>query len=200
MQHGGPATNSIVNQKMAYLQEVWPECCDQDHLFRNAEALISLHTLLQLLVDEAANHALKSDGVRQYLLKKLGLRLKDLPSLPHRITSDLKLILREMNSGRSEFLRQIAMEALVYFKDGGYFRALHEALKAIVLTPTWGSGDVVRIRSMVQQIVIEFLLKSYSLKTVTNIGRDIFDDWTESNGRVFTQFPTGIPRAQWETG
>ena len=87
------------------------------------------------------------------------------------------------------------------FKRGDYFEKTFKNLKKIIFNNKWESRDEERLRYINQVLIVEFLIKGYSLNSIASFPDNIFSkydiqklDYIRIPRRIEVLKPTGLFR------
>ncbi len=181
----------MINQKIEYWIDVWAELIRHFNNNQYGLELNNPHVALVVLIDEIENNELRNKETRAYLLTTIAHFHKHDPIIKKFLPTEFSLILQSFSKNSQYYLLQAAKAVMPFFREGKYFIESYNQLKEILADSNWKTGDESQIDSLSNSLIVELLLKGYSLKTIQDMPRNIFQDVTEKSHH----FPTVIT---WE--
>lgn len=146
------------------------------------------HLLLLDIKDEIQFNRLKNKNVLRFFKEQIGYYLEKDPVIKT-IKSDFILISKELDFKRLEYFLQLCDSVLKMFKNGEYFEASVDLLAEKILSSSWTDADTDVIELLSRNIIIEFILRDFSQKSINQFAIDIFDTYEEESGHYLTSFP-----------
>jgi hypothetical protein len=191
-----------INEKIIYFVEVWEELISYFNKNSYGLDLISPHLNILDIIDEIESNHLENKENKKYFYRQINQILKNDSVINTIYESEFKLIRRVFNTNRSFYLLQLCKRFLEKFKKGDYFIESFKRLKKIILSKEWNENDEEKIFYFNQVLIIEFLLKGYSLDTIESLPRNLFDKYSvqkiKKNEIIFTNFPHGVKEEKFE--
>jgi len=179
----------VQNEKIDYWIDSWDELIRYFNHNHYGLELNNPHVALIVLIDEIENNELRSKETRSYLQETIAHFHKHDPVVKKHLSAEFSLILQSFNGHSQFYLLQSAKSALAFFRDGKYFFESYNLLCEIFADPNWKAGEESQIDGIANTLIVELLLKGYSLKTIQGMPQSIFQDVT-SEGHNFPTIVT----------
>lgn len=184
-----------VTDKIKYWVDLWEDLIDNFNEKSHGLKLLNPHLLLRDIVDEIDSNDFGNKDNRKYFYDQLNFFLKNDPAIKRNFKTDFELIRRIFNSDRNIYLRQLCKNVYDIFQTGNYFRESFQILQDIILDPQHKETDETNINFISQSLIVELLLKGYSLKTMRVIPQNIFSTYYMRENFLETDYPHSI---RWE--
>lgn len=186
-----------INEKIKYWVDIWEDLITNFNNNSFGFTLISPQLIISDIIDEIEFNQLKNKKIKKYFLYQINEIIKNDETIKKYFIIEFKLIIKYLNNGNSFLISQVCKKIFEIFKNGKYFYKTYQILKKILMNNKWENGEEEKIRYFSQVLIIEFLLKGYSLDTIKNFPNNIFDKYTlhnlDSNIQIInTKFPHGI--------
>lgn len=178
-----------VNDKIKYWVDLWEDLIENFNKKFYGLNLVNPQLLIKDVIDEIHSNAFHNKENRKYFYKQLNWFLNHDPALKKCFSTDFTLIRREFNSGKNFYLLQICQTVQEIFSGGKYFEESYNILKQILQNPVWEVNDEENISIITQHLIIELLLKGYSLKTIHSFPRRLFDKYPFRGDSLITEYP-----------
>jgi hypothetical protein len=179
-------------EKIVYWIDTWEDLFNNFDNYYGLE-LVNPHLILIDIKNEIQLNKLKNKKNVFFFKKKISNFIKFDPVIKGDYKSDFILIIKELDLNRPEYFLELCNAILDDFKKGEYFYKTIEKLERILLNPTKSDDDFKLIYYLSQNLIVEFILKGFSLKTIRSFPENIFDDYTIIEGKfISTKFPHGI--------
>ena len=181
---------NLIYRKIEYFYDLW------NHYLHNATSnfsgltLYSPHLLLKDISDEYKYQKFSNENNRKFFKKKLEIYMKrDL------IRNQYLLEFHKLNSALGnknyEIANEITRTLLNKFNVGKYFSSCFDELVALLFDD---SNNFSAIKTLTNDIIIEFMLKGKTLNQIKKMIRDIFDNITEyKDEKGTTRYHTSFP-------
>lgn len=169
-----------ISDKIKFWVDVWDDLITHFTRDHYGFEMANPHVLLNVLVDELQNNELRNSEVREYLLRNLGRSVKNDPSIRKNISSEFSLLLKSLNGGAKPYLIECTKGVLPFFQKGDYFRESFQRLRKIFSDSEWRTGQEEEIQSISSTLIVELVLKGYSLDTIKRMPRNIFSTTTDN--------------------
>lgn len=180
-------TAGEITDNIRYWVDLWEDLIDHFTERLYGLALENPRLLLKDIIDEIEFNNFRNVENKKYFQKMTDEVLKQDIAIQIILKSEWSLLRREFGLQRWSYLRQLCKGLLTKFEDGAYFEETLSILKNILLS---NSNDKRLIRQLSQNLIVEFLHKEYSLKTVKEIALNIFDKYDiREDGHLITRFP-----------
>lgn len=193
-------TTSKNFENIVYWIETWED------LFNNIDNYYGLelenpHLILIDIKNEIRLNKLKNKKNASFFRKKISKFIKYDPVIREDYKSDFLLINKELETKRPEFFLELCNAILQDFKNGKYFYKTLENLEKTLKKTTWSDSDSKLIYYLSQNLIVEFILKGYSLKNIRSFPDNIFDDYNINDRKyIATHFPHGIDINDYKEG
>lgn len=189
-----------VNEKIKYWVDVWEDLVDNfDKEFYGLK-LVSPHILIRDIIDEIDYNQLKNDDNRSFFCTQLNTINKNDPVLKTEFRSDFCLLRKVLQNREGNlYLRQLCKTLEEKFLNGTYLKLSYNKLKIILLNNNWDKDDKENIRNISQFLIIELILKGYSLITIKEIAKHLFSKYSIYDGFIITNYPHRVERTNYQT-
>ncbi|HWV99783.1 MAG TPA: hypothetical protein VNZ64_08845 [Candidatus Acidoferrum sp.] len=177
-----------INQKVEYWVDVWDDLIEHFTKSHYGLELVDPHLILMVLIDEIEHNELRNKETRRYLLETVARFLKDDPVVRHNLSVEFSLILSGFNNQPLFYLLHSTKAALPFFRDGRYFCKTYGLLRKILGEPNWPAEDETEIELIAGSLIVELLLKGYTLNTVRSMPRNIFCSVSRKPNAFPTEF------------
>lgn len=178
-----------VNEKIQYWVDLWEDLIANFNERLYGLDLINPQLIITEIIDEIRSTHFQNKEGKSYFKERLSELVGQDPILKGRSSSDFVLLLKEFNTGTNLYLLQLAKVVLGLLQNGQYFDAASNHLRAILRNPPWEENDEQTIAILTQHLIVELLLRGYSLDTIQSLPRNLFDKYEEREGRLFTRYP-----------
>ncbi|MFP5265133.1 MAG: hypothetical protein ACLGJB_24860 [Blastocatellia bacterium] len=178
-----------INDKIQYWVDIWEDLIDNFNNRLYGLDLINPQVLIEEIIDEINFNDLRNNENKGYFRRKLASIISRDPILKPQSYSELFQLKDEFDKASNLYLLQLCQVILDTIRSGKYFAEAYSLLISILQDPNWREKDQGEIAALSQHIIVELLLKGYSLKTIRDIPRNSFDKYAEINGRINTAFP-----------
>lgn len=162
--------------------------------------LINPQLLIMEIIDEIEFNQLQNFDNKEYFYKQLKRLVNRDPVLKDRFKADFTLIKKDFNNNRNAYILQLCKSVLEIFQNGEYFDELFNLLEAILLDPNCSDSQQEDIEIITQHLIVELILKGYSLETIKSFPRRLFDKYRFVNGDINTEYPFNTKRSDFEEG
>jgi hypothetical protein len=191
-----------INEKIEFWVDIWDDLIEHFTKTHYGLELANPHVALIVLIDEIEHNELRNRETRQYLLESLGNYLKHDPIVKQHLSAEFSLILQSFNNQPQFYLLQSVKATLPFFRDGHYFFETYSELRKILADSNWQPNDERRIESLASSLIVELLLKRYSLKSIQGMPRNIFCDTSQMSHDFPTKYVWNdfddLPKAEQE--
>jgi hypothetical protein len=181
-------TAGEVNEKIQYWVDMWEDSIDNFNKRLYGFDLINPHVLIKEIIDEINSNHLQNDENRKYFRRKLSVASCD-PTLTPQSYSEFFLLKSEFDKGSNPYLLQLCQIVLNAFRSGKYFTEAFDLLRTKLLNSVWEDKDQESIITLSHHLIVELLLKGYSLKKIKYFPRNLFTGYEEEFGVVRTEYP-----------
>lgn len=189
-----------VSDKIKYWVDLWEDLIDNFNEKSHGLKLLNPHLLLRDIVDEIDSNDFGNKDNRKYFYDQLNIFLKNDPAIKRYFKTDFELIRRIFNSDRNIYLRQLCKNGYDIFQTGNYFRKSFQILQDIMLDPQHKDTDDANINLISQSLIVELLLKGYSLKTMQKFPYNIFSSYYMPENLLVSDYPYSIKWDDFDTG
>lgn len=191
-----------INDKIRYWAESWDDYLDDLEKCSIKCTFESPHIVLLQLLDEVQNNQLNNPNLKKYFVGTIGSFLKTDYVIKRDFRSDFTLIVKELSKeNRLGYLKSLCISILTNFNSGVYLNKNCDMLKQILLDNHWNPDDDKKIGQISKKVIIEFLLRGYSIKSLRLFPKKIFSKYTifeQGKKIITTDFPTGIDWKKFE--
>lgn len=187
-----------INEKIKYWVDLWEEIIVDFSKNIYGVELINPHLLLMDLIDEIKFNKLGRSTNNEYFLNKINFYINNDKVVKKLFNIDFVLLRNELSqrSMRHGYFLLLCEQIMKSFEDGTFFEESCKLLSKIILDPKWKDGDKDDIHLISQNLIIELILVGYSIETIINIPRSLFDkyqiikmDYVEY---VKTEYPVSV--------
>ena len=191
-----PSNSSpIVEEKLQYWKDTWADLIYGLEEGLSDVRLLNPHLLLLDIADEIKNNSFANRTAEGYFKRRLNSFVKDDRVIRQSMSTDFALIRRVFGMGQYAYLLQLCQSVVERFQTGEYFNALHSELVSILLSDTWHDEDTAKVTELSHSLIIELLIKGYSLDSVSRMPGNLLssiDYLDDSDNITSTSFPHGI--------
>lgn len=184
-----------VNEKIRYWVDLWETLIDELGSPASGLDLSNPHLIVRNIIDEIVFNHFQNPDNKAFFKKKLEFFIENDPATKKLFASDLALVRREFGSSRLAYLLQLARAIDQAYSTSNYLDELYSALRSIFTTPSWQQGEPESIAVISQCLIVELLLKGYSLETIKGFPAKLFDRTTGLH--FFHGFPTNINESDY---
>jgi|GEM_PF-2067125 len=192
-----------INEKIRYWVESWDEYLDEIEKCSIDSYFCSPHIVFLQLLDEIQNNHLNNPNLKNYFIETISHFLKTDYVIKSNFKSDFTLIIKELSKeNRLDYLKALCISILKDFQSGNYLNKNCERLNQILLDDSWNQDDDKKIVQLSQNIIIDFLLHGYSVKSIQSFPKRIFSKYQIlKHGKeiVTTDFPIDFTWKKFET-
>jgi hypothetical protein len=181
-----------INGKIKYWVDLWEDFIEHFNKKSYGLELMNPHLLIRDIIDEIVFNRLQNKNNRKFFYKQLNIVMECDPVIKNNYYTDFALIRREFNAKRISYLLQLCKNIQEIFTSGSYFEECYNALRKILMKPNWGKNGTENIRIISQHLIVELLLKGYTLKTAKSFPRNIFDKYFIERDHVITNYPHNV--------
>lgn len=176
-----------ITDNIRYWVDLWEDLIEHFTERLYGLSLENPRLLIRDIIDEIEFNDFKNSENRKYFQAMSDEILKSDPAIQNILKTEWALLRREFGSQRWIYLKQVGRSLLIKFEDGTYFKETCRILKNILLS---SKTDKQMIRLLSQNLIVEFLNKEYSLKTIKDFTANIFDKYViREDGHLITKFP-----------
>lgn len=168
-------TAAEVNDKIRYWVDLWETLIDERDDLSTGFNLSNPHLLVRDIIDEVVFNRFQNPDNRAHFQKCLESFAANDPATKKLFATDLALIRREFGGNRLSYLLQLARAVDQAYSVSTYLPELYSALRAIFADPAWKDGEAEAIKVISQCLIVELLLKGYSLDTIKGFPARLFD-------------------------
>jgi hypothetical protein len=185
--------------KLNYWIDLWQELTREEVMPWESGSLDSVHTVLRELAQELEGTGFINDSERKLAYKVFNRVVREDRAIQTTCKSEIEIIRRYFNSGRTKFLQNMCVRVLDQFGSEVYFAELVRLLSQELFSD--GVLNRRSIRSLTQTIILELFIKGYSAKKIQSLAEDLFDTLREeTDGTVHTRFPSRTSRLDFGAG
>lgn len=179
-----------VNDSIKYWVDVWDDLIINSNKNSYGLTFMSPHLLLLDIIDEIDLNSFKNMEVKKFYQSNLDNYCKSDPTIKAKFYSGFQLIRREMNDLNLIILRELCNQMVDQFNNGDFFRECFSQLKYILLETSTSPNDYETIRYLSEQLIIEFIIKGYELKSIKKIPISIFSTYEfYDDNHITTDYP-----------
>lgn len=189
-----------INEKIKYWVDLWEDLISNFNKNQYGLTFINPHLILRDIIDEIEDNKLKNKENKNYYNEQLDHIIKSDLVIKNTFLTDFSLIKRELNSHRIFYLLQLCKSVKKIFEQGNYFKESLATLKNILFDPSFKQEDKDAIKLICQNLILEFVLKSYSLKTIEKFPRNLFDKYHFQDKTLITNFPHKVSGKEYRKG
>jgi hypothetical protein len=189
-----------INEKIKYWIDLWDELIKHFNKKSFGLSLINPNTIIKDIIDEIECNKFKNEDNRKYFQQKVDQIIDSDPAINKELKIEFEMIKRKMNSGELAYLLHLCKEIEDAFSKGKYFGCALVTLKKILLEDAWKEKDKPNIKTLSQSLIVEFLLKGYSLKTIGKLVESIFSGYLIEGNRISTDFPHSVEIEDYSDG
>lgn len=175
-----------ITDNIRYWVDLWEDLIEHFTEKLYGLSLENPRLLIRDIIDEIEFNDFKNSENKKYFQAITDEILKSDPAIQNILKTEWTLLRREFGSQRWIYLKQVCRGLLIKFEDGTYFKETSRILKNILLT---NKPEIQMIRLLSQNLIVEFLHKEYSLKTIKDFAANIFDNYRIADGHLITKFP-----------
>lgn len=189
----------VVNEKIRYWVDLWEDLISNFNKQLYGLDLVNPQLIIREIIDEIKSNHFQNKEIKGYFREKLDDLKRD-PVLKEQSSSDFILFRKEFDTGSNSYLLELADAVMDLFQNGRYFDAAYNHLKAILQNPGSQADDDQNILTLSQHLIVELLLKGYSLDSIQSLPRNLFDTYTEKGGRIIMNYPIETNRRDFLDG
>lgn len=180
-----------MTRNIEYWVDYWASLFTGIEHKRFSLSMLSPRILLRELIEEIETRSLKNGDNRKFLFDKINYYFKTDPPTIRCLKNILTLIRREFAGPRHDILVQLCHRCLDLMDSLVYFDCSVDYLSEILLA----EKPVTRTDLLLvcQDLIVELNELGYSNKFIADIPGEIFGDYIENEGILFTRFPHDIP-------
>ena len=190
----------IIKEKITYWQHTWEDLIDFRDNSNFGFQTMSPHVIInELIIELESGRLSNAEYINEIETKIKFFAVKD-PVI--RTNKELRILFgllkKKFPSNDLSYLLELCRKIALIFTSGDYFNELHDHLTSIILNNEWNKKDSESIQYASQSLIIEFLIKDYSQKSVKSFVKKIFEGYTVDNSIVYTQFPHKFQHQQFD--
>lgn len=182
-----------IELKIEYWQDIWQDLIKN---FRNKSFglnLYSPHILIDDIITEIEDNHLKNSDNKKYFYKKISLYLEKDEVIKSEFHSDFNLLRKSFNHNRNNYVLSLCYKIREKFKGGIYFKKNLELIETLILdTEDIDINFVNKLHYYSQNLITEFVKKSYVLEEIKKFLKYIFEDHKLIKDSLMTDFPHPI--------
>lgn len=176
-----------ITGNIKYWVDLWEDLIDNFTKNLYGLTLENPRLLLRDIIDEVESYNFKNTDNKKYFREKIGERLRNDLAIKNFLKVEFTLLIREFELQRWTYLKSMCKTLLLKFETGAYFKETLANLKDILLSD---KDNKQSIRTLSQNLIIEFLIKGYSLKTTREFAKNVFDKYyIKADKQLITSFP-----------
>lgn len=184
---------NIVNEKISYWQDIWSHLIDNFNKNSFGLELANPHLILLDIIDEIKYNQFRNKLNKKYFYTQLKYFFENDQVIANYYKSDFIVLKRDFDKSDNKYIQNLCVEILKNFKNGDYFNKSFQYLHDILLNPSWRDGDEDKINDISQSLVVEFIIKGFSLQITGKFVLNIFDNYSFTNkGIIYSNFPHNI--------
>ena len=178
-----------INLKVKYFFDIWEDICISIENPSIDFDLSSPHYTLVELLDELQFNQLKNQDNKNYYIGLLNYFYNNDKAIVGTFQVSLRILRKEIQNQKYLIIRQIINNAIHEAEKGVYYFELNKLLKQVLLDETDLSSSHSIIRTYAKNMIIELLLRGYSIKTIKEIPSSVFDWYTMDHDMIFSNYP-----------
>ncbi|GGG95790.1 hypothetical protein GCM10011416_11820 [Polaribacter pacificus] len=187
--------NHIINRTTFWI-ELWEDLI-KDFLKKSfGLSLQTPHTLIEDIITEIEENSFKNKNNKEYFYSKINDYSENDPVIKKQFASKFKLLRSNFNSDRTKLILEIAKNIKVEFEKGKYFDNNLELLcKHLNKNEPIDIQFISDIKNLTQNVIVEFIIKGYSLKDTEKFSSNIFDEYhlhSKISNTYYSNFPHNI--------
>jgi hypothetical protein len=182
-------TPNNVDDKIQYWIDLWEDLIENFNQNLYGLDLINPQLVIKELADEINFNHLRNQENKNYFKNKIGSLINRDPILKENFRSDFSLLLKEFDTESNLYLLQLCKAILDIFRTGIYFEAAYNLLKTRLLDSNWEEKDQEHINILSQHLIVELLLKGYTLDSIKGFPDRLFGIYEEEQGTLSTSYP-----------
>lgn len=184
-------TNEITDA-IKYWVDVWDDLISNCNKNSYGLTFMSPHVILLDIVEEIELNTFKNKEVKKFYQRKIDEFVKNDLTIKSKFYSGFKLIRREFDGTKYLYMSQLCKEMLKKFKNGEFFTECFLQLKNLLLDSFFDSKVKEAIKIFSEQLIIELVLKGYSLKTIQKIPTRLFATYKWIGKNLVTDYPHSV--------
>lgn len=186
--------NEILNgqkEKIQYWKDLWHDSI-KNFLKRSfGLELLTPHVLIDNIILEIEEDSLQNQKNKQFFYRTINQFLEKDEVIKSQFKNDFILLRRIFNSERNGYILTICQSIQSKFRNGKYFDGSLEKISELLFSGTLVDSIFLHnLNYYSQSVIVELLLKSYTLEEIDKFSGYIFSQ-VESldDGRYYTHFP-----------
>lgn len=182
-------SHDAISEKVRYWVDCWTEVVSE--LEQGKYGLSNPQTVLRDIRDEIRFNGVSKSDYMKYFEKQITSFLDKDPSIKKAFHEEFTLVRREFGNARREYFAMLCEGILrEVFESGKYFRNACLELNQTLSESDSTADDEQGLRILSQHLVVEFILKGYSLKTIGEFPMNLLDKCCD--GSMTTRYPHGV--------
>jgi len=187
-----------VTEKTKYWVDLWEDIIENLSRTIYDRDIVNPHLILINLLDEIKYNKLQNEKNNAYFLENCKIFGNKDEVVKKLLFTDFQLLISELSqkSNKFEYISLLFKDMLKIFQNGAYFKESCNLLKKIILESQWKKDDEENIYFLSQNLIIELILAGYSIETIKDIPRGLFDKYeilnTENGEYITTKYPISV--------
>lgn len=182
-----------INEKVKYWVDIWEDLINNYNTNSYGLNLFNVHTIINDIIDEVKYNKMNNKENKKYLLQKIDYFIKNDLVINKNYIIEFKIIREYLNSDNIQYLLVACQKIHNIFDNGSYVNKTYDRLIDILLDEKTSDIDYNRIKEISQSIIVELLIKGYSLKTISKLAGNVFKSYTlYGEDCVVSDFPHEI--------
>ncbi|NHM07497.1 hypothetical protein G4D82_09720 [Flavobacterium sp. CYK-4] len=188
-------------QRIDFWQELWQNLIN--NFLKKSNLGLNLynpHILIEDILTEIEENSFQNTDNKKFLYRQLDNFFRNDSVIKSEFNSAFRILRKNFNSNKTQFIVQILKELKISFTNGKYFDSCLSKLVELLVTEEPMTRDSINeIKYISQVIIVEFIKKNYSVNDIKQFPKKLFSDYEhEDDGRTVTDFPHGIDYRDYE--
>lgn len=179
----------VQEERIHYWMDMWHDSI-KNFLKRSfGLELLTPHVLIDNIILEIEEDSLKNQKNKQFFYRTINQFLEKDEVIKSQFRNDFILLRRVLNSGRNGYILTICQDIQSKFRSGKYFDGSLEKISEFLLSNSpIDSTFLNNLNYHSQSVIVELLLKSYTLEEIKKFPEYIFSEVKSVNGGGFHTF------------
>lgn len=185
----GNEINLDGGNKVAYFYNLWRELIENFNKTSYGLQLRNPQVVLRDIIDEVEYNDFRNNDNKKFFQGEIDNIVKNNFIIKRKYKTEFEMIRKKFNENKF-YLMKLCEQAIKIFTNGDYFLDLHRELKDILLEEEWGEHDKEKIQLLTEHIIVEFIIKGYTLETIEGLIKNIFKSYNYITKKLVS---TNIP-------
>ncbi|WP_108244871.1 hypothetical protein [Muricauda brasiliensis] len=182
---------NLIDTKVQYWKDLWNDSISNFLKRSFGLELLTPHVLIDNIILEIEEDSFQNKKNKKFFYRTINQFLKNDQVINEKFKTDFALLRRDFNSERNGYILSICQSLQTNFRNGKYFDgALKKISELLILDSPIDTEFLQELNYYTQSVIVELLLKSYTLEEIKSFSKYIFSDVEKlDDGRFYSHFP-----------